>query len=334
MWCFSPGRGKVAPEITIPPITESSLLPQFTTGNDPGGTGARTGTLMGLAAYTIWSSFPLYFKVLDHVRPAEILAHRIVWSALFLLFFVTVTGVGRQLTNLLVSRRYLPVLLLTALLVSTNWFTFIYAVGTDRVLESSLGYYINPLVSILLAAVFLGERTTGRQKISIALAAVGVAVQTAMVGRVPVISLVLAFTFGFYGLIRKAARVPAVAGLTVETVLISPLALAYLLVLSFRGELAFLTAGKGTEVLLLLAGVITVTPLLLYGAALNRVRLSTMGIMQFIVPTGHFLWAVLAFGEPFTVGHLVSFGFIWAGLVLYTFESKGISRQIPQATIR
>ncbi len=307
---------------------------QLVSEDDASSTTARTGAFMGLAAYSIWCSFPLYFKALAHVGPAEVLAHRIVWSALFLLAFVAVTGAGGQLRSLFTNRQSLLVLIVTALLVSTNWFTFIYAVVEGKVLESSLGYYINPLVSIFLAAVFLGERITGRQKISIALAVVGVVVQTVMVGRLPLISIILAFTFGLYGLIRKAARVPAVTGLAVETALISPLALGYLLWLGSRHELSFLAAGTGTNVLLLLAGIVTATPLILYGGALNRVRLSTMGIMQYIVPTGHFLWAVLAFGEPFTMGHLVSFGFIWAALILYTSESMGISRLVTQATLK
>ncbi len=307
---------------------------QFIKADESDESAARTGAAMGFAAYTIWSSFPLYFKVLAHVGPAEILAHRIVWSALFLLVFVVFAGGCRELWSLLTNRRSLPVLALTAILVSTNWFTFIYAVTTDKVLESSLGYYINPLVSIFLASVFLGERTTTAQKVSIALAAVGVGAQTLVVGRLPAISLILAFSFGFYGLTRKAARVPPVTGLAVEMILISPLALAFLLWLKSRGELSFLSAGTGTDVLLLLTGVATTTPLILYGAALNRVKLSTMGIMQFIVPTGHFAWAVFAFGEPFTIGQLVSFGFIWAGLVLYSSETIRISRPMEQATIR
>jgi chloramphenicol-sensitive protein RarD len=228
----------------------------------------------------------------------------------------------------------LGILVLTTLLISTNWFVFIYAVISEKVLESSLGYYINPLVSVFLAAVFLGERLTGRQKLSIALAAVGVVVQTVMVGRLPLISITLAFTFGLYGLIRKAARVPAVTGLAVETMLLSPLALSYLLWLMSRGELLFTNAGTSTNLLLFLSGVVTATPLILYGGALNRLRLSTMGIMQYIVPTAHFAWAVFAFGEPFTTGHLVSFGFIWAGLVLYSSESIGISRLVTQTTIK
>ncbi len=296
-------------------------------------TGGRSGFLMGLAAYLIWGSFPLYFKALAHVPASEVLAHRIIWSAIFLLVFVALTGAGAQLKSMLLDMRTLATLTVTTLLIATNWFVFIYAVEAGKVLESSLGYYINPLVSIFLAAVFLGEKLTGRQKVSIVLAAAGVAIQTVMVGRLPIISITLAFTFGTYGLIRKAAKVPAVTGLAVETTLLSPFALAYLLWLMSQGKLSFMAAGTGagTDILLFLAGAVTITPLILYGAAINRLRLSTMGIMLYIVPTSHFMWAVFAFGEPFTMGHLVSFCFIWVGLVLYSSESLGIMRRSTRA---
>ena len=289
---------------------------------------------MGLAAYSIWGFFPLYFKALARVPVSEVLAHRIIWSAAFLLVFVALTRSGAQLRSMVLNRRTLATLTITTLLISTNWFVFIYAVAAGKVLESSLGYYLNPLVSIFLAAVFLGEKLTGRQKVAIALAAAGVVVQTAMIGKLPLISIILAFTFGLYGLIRKAARVPAVTGLAIETTLLSPVALGYIIWLIWADRLSFMALGKNIDILLLLAGVITVTPLILYGGALNRLRLSTMGIMQYIVPTAHFAWAVFAFGEPFTTSHLVSFGFIWAGLVLYSSESMGISRLVTQAAIK
>ena len=289
---------------------------------------------MGLAAYSIWGFFPLYFKALARVPVTEVLAHRIIWSAAFLLVFVALTRSGAQLRSMVLNRRTLATLTITTLLISTNWFVFIYAVAAGKVLESSLGYYLNPLVSIFLAAVFLGEKLTGRQKVAIAMAAAGVVVQTAMIGKLPLISIILAFTFGLYGLIRKAARVPAVTGLAIETTLLSPVALGYIIWLIWADRLSFMALGKNIDILLLLAGVITVTPLILYGGALNRLRLSTMGIMQYIVPTAHFAWAVFAFGEPFTTSHLVSFGFIWAGLVLYSSESMGISRLVTQAAIK
>jgi chloramphenicol-sensitive protein RarD len=294
----------------------------------------RSGFWMGLAAYCLWAFFPLYFKALAQVPAAEVLAHRIIWSAAFLLIFVAVTRSGAQLRSMLLDKRSLGILTVTTLLVSTNWFVFIYAVAAGKVLESSLGYYLNPLVSIFLAAIFLRERMTGRQKVAIALAAAGVGVQTVMIGRLPLISITLAFTFGLYGLIRKAAHVPAVTGLAIETTLISPVALGYIIWLVSKDCLSFLALGNSIDILLLLAGVVTVTPLILYGGALNRLRLSTLGIMQYIVPTAHFAWAVFAFGETLTTGHMVSFGFIWAGIVLYSSESMGLSRLVTQAALR
>lgn len=279
------------------------------------------GGVMGLSAYLIWSFFPLYFKALAGVRPTEVLCHRILWSAAFLVVFLLLAGRLTDLGAIFRDRRMLTVLCGTTLLVGTNWLVFIWAVDAGRVLESSLGYYINPLVSIVLANLFLGERLSRLQKISVGLAGIGVAVQTVMVGRLPLVSLTLAFTFGLYGLVRKAARVPAAAGLAVETLLTSPLAAIYLAWLMFEGRAVFMTGDTGADLLLLCAGAVTSVPLILYGGALNRVRLSTMGIMQYIVPTGHFFLAVFAFGEPFTSGHLAAFAFIWTGLVLYTVDS-------------
>jgi chloramphenicol-sensitive protein RarD len=274
----------------------------------------------------MWGAFPAFFKTVASVPPSEILTHRILWSGVFLIGFVAFSGRRELLYTVLLDRKTISVLLVTTGLLSLNWFTFLTAVTTGRVLESSLGYYINPLVSILLGFLFLRENLTLRQKVSVALAAAGVLVQTLMVGKVPLISLVLAFSFGSYGLVRKSARVEPVTGLTVEMVLICPLALGYLAWLMSGSSAVFLKETAVLDVFLVLSGIVTATPLILYGGALNRLRLSTIGIMQYIVPTGHFLLAVFAFGEPFTKGHLVSFGLIWAALFLYMSESLGVSK--------
>jgi chloramphenicol-sensitive protein RarD len=281
----------------------------------------RLGAVQGLAAYFMWGCFPLYFKAVASVLAPEVLAHRIFWSAVFLLLFVFATGKGSELAGILREGRTIAILGCTTLLISINWLTFIKAVADGRVLEASLGYYINPLVSILLGFIFLRERLSTLQKVSIALAASGVLLQTIMVGRVPLVSLTLAFSFGLYGLIRKAARVPAVTGLTVEMMLTAPLAMIFLASLMARGQASFMSGDTRMNLLLGMAGIITATPLIFYGSALHRLRLSTMGIMQYIVPTGQFLWAVLAFGETFTLAHLVTFAFIWAGLALYTYDT-------------
>ncbi|MDT8396352.1 MAG: EamA family transporter RarD [bacterium] len=291
----------------------------------------RAGAIRGFSAYLIWGCFPLYFKMVAEVSAREVLAHRILWSAVFLLLLVTLTGRGKNLRKVLSSPGTVAVLLATTLLLATNWYVFINAVFKGYVLEASLGYFINPLVSVLLGFVFLREKLSTRQVVSIALAAAGVLVRTVMVGKVPLVALTLAFTFGLYGLVRKAVGVQAVPGLTVEMILLSPFALGYLGWLMAGGNAVFLAGRPGLDVLLVLAGVVTSVPLVLYGGALTRLRLSTMGIMQYIVPTGHFTLAVLAFGEPFTAAHLVSFAFIWAALALYTSGSLGELRPTTQA---
>jgi len=306
-------------------------MPDYKAGDTEGSSGSRLALVPGLAAYLIWGCFPLYFKAVASVPAPEVLAHRIVWSAVSLLLFVFAIGKGTELGSIIRDGRTIAILGCTTLLISINWLTFIKAVADGRVLESSLGYYINPLVSIFLGSVFLRERLSTLQKVSIALAAAGVIIQTVMVGRVPLVSLILAFSFGFYGLIRKAARVPAVTGLTVEMMLTAPLAMIFLASLMARGQASFMSGDIRMDVLLAMAGVVTATPLIFYGIALNRLRLSTMGIMQYIVPTGHFLWAVLAFGETFTLAHLVTFAFIWSGLALYTYDTFAVMRPATQA---
>jgi chloramphenicol-sensitive protein RarD len=281
----------------------------------------------------MWGAFPAFFKTVASVPPSEILAHRIIWSAVFLLLFALLTGGWQRLYVIIRDQRAVAVLFVTTCLLAINWFTFLTAVTSGRVIESSLGYYINPLVSVFLGSVFLREYLTARQKVSVILAAAGVIVQTVMVGKVPFISLILAFSFGSYGLVRKSAKVQPVSGLFVEMVLLFPVAFGYMGWLTTRGEAAFLSGAAALDVLLVLSGVVTATPLILYGGALIRLRLSTIGIMQYIVPTGHFLLAVFAFSEPFTTGHMVSFVLIWAALLLYMSESLTALRSTTPTTV-
>jgi len=298
-----------------------------------GGSEIRGGVLTGLAAYLLWGFFPAFFKALSPTSPTEILAHRIVWSAVFLGIFLTVSGRLKTWAAAFSDLRMVLVLAATTCFLAINWFTFLIAVGSGRVLQSSLGYFINPLVSILLGAVILRERLTARQKASILLAAAGVLIQTVMVGSLPVISLILAFSFGSYGLVRKAARIPPLSGLAVEMTFMFPLAVIYLWLLIEKGQAAFLGGNTRLDILLVLCGVVTATPLILYGRALNHLRLSTVGIMQFIVPTGHFLLAVFAYGEPFTTGHMASFALIWAALFLYISDTFPAVRPAPPEAI-
>ncbi len=292
----------------------------------------RLGVIQGLTAYLVWGAFPIYFKAVASVPASEVLVHRIIWSSVLLLAFVIITGRIKEFSAIITNGRSVAILFAATLSLSSGWLVFIKAVADDRVLEASLGYYITPLVSIFLGFVFLREKLSVRQTLSVALAAAGVVLQAVMVGRLPMESLILAVTFALYGLIRKTVRVPAVTGLTVQMLLISPLALAFSGFVMARGEMVFLSGVPGMDALLVLAGAVTVTPLLFHAAALQHLRLSTLGFMQYIFPTVYFLLAVFLYGEPFTSAHLVSFGFIWAGLLLYSYDSLNTMRSIPFAT--
>jgi chloramphenicol-sensitive protein RarD len=281
----------------------------------------RVGVLYGVGAYSLWGVFPLYFKAIKAVPPLEVLAHRVVWSLLFLLLLLGIRGGLRTAVTALRSRKALAILSVTTLLIAGNWLVFIWAVANDRVLEASLGYFINPLVNVLLGFVFLRERLRPIQTVSVVLATGGVTYMAAGAGHFPAVALFLAATFGFYGLLRKIAPVEALVGLTVETGLLTPLALGFLMVEMARGEAVFGGDSVKLNVLLLLAGVVTATPLLWFAQAARRLRLATMGFLQYLAPTGHLLLAVLAFGEPFTQAHLVTFGCIWTALVLYSVDA-------------
>lgn len=277
------------------------------------------GLVYGAAAYSMWGLIPLYFKAVAGVSPLEILAHRAAWS--FLLLAVVVYAVGRwpELWEELRSPKLLAMLGVSTLCIGLNWLLFIYAVESRQVLQSSLGYFINPLVNVLLGVAFLGERLRPLQKVSIAIASAGVLVLSALVGTVPWISLALAFTFALYGLLRKLMPVDGLVSLTVETLLMTPIAVAYLGYLSATGEAT--ASGPRLWGLLALSGPVTTVPLLFFGAAARRLRLSTMGILQYLSPTLQFTLAVVVFREPFTIAQLASFALIWTAIGIYTADS-------------
>lgn len=287
----------------------------------PGTDQARRGGLFALAAFGIWSAFPAFFKLVAEVPSTEVLAHRILWSMAFVALLLALRGAWGDIGRVLRNRRLLRQLCLSSLLVSVNWLVFIWAVANDRVLESSLGYFINPLINVLLGVLFLGERLRLLQWTAIALACAGVLYQIVGLGQLPWVALTVAVTFGCYGLVRKQTDVDAFSGLFVETLLLAPLAVGYLLFLESAGRGSFLHAGIGGDLLLVLAGVLTALPLLLFTAAATRLRLSTLGLLQYTVPSGHFLLAVLAFGETFTAAHAVTFGCIWSALLLYVLSN-------------
>ncbi|HOB73299.1 MAG TPA: EamA family transporter RarD [Phycisphaerae bacterium] len=282
---------------------------------------AKIGVLCGVAAYLSWGLFPIYFKAVKQVDAGEILCHRIVWSAVFLAVLMALRGRWGDVVAALRDRRVVLTLLGSTILIAINWFTYILATIHAHVLQASLGYFINPLVSILLGYVFLGERLRPWQKASVTLAVAGVLFLTVNYGQVPSIALILAGSFGFYGLLRKTVRVEAMAGLTVETALLAPLAAGWLVYLAAGGRLSFGHAPTTVNVLLLLAGVVTSVPLLWFTTAARRLRLSTLGFLQYLAPTGQFLLGVLAYSEPFTRADAVAFGLIWAGLAIYSVDT-------------
>ena len=282
---------------------------------------AAAGLGYGIVAYLIWGFFPVYFKALATVPPLQVVCHRIVWSVLFLWIIIGWRGKWRDLWDAFRNRKALTLLTFSALLIATNWLVFIIAVGHAQVIQSSLGYFMTPFISVLLGVIFLQERLRRLQMISLLLAAVGVLLLTIQYGQVPWVAIMLALTFGSYGLVRKVVAVDSLTGLTVETLLLGPMALGYLIFVFWRGSNAFPVQGAQTSALLALSGVATAVPLLLFASAARRLRLATIGFLQYITPTLHFLLAVLLYKEPFTRAHLASFLFIWGGLCCYSYDA-------------
>ncbi|HWP39298.1 MAG TPA: EamA family transporter RarD [Tepidisphaeraceae bacterium] len=279
---------------------------------------ARIGLACGLGAYLLWGFIALYFKLVAHVPPIHVLAHRVVWSLMFVVTLTAITGGWSELRSALRNRRTLLLLAGSTTLLSINWFTFIFAVATDRVVQASLGYFINPLVNVLLGMIFLRERLRPWQVAGLVLASLGVTTLAISRGYLPWIALALALSFGFYGLLRKLAPVGAMPGLTVETAILFVPALATIFLYDPANALAI---DVKSLFLLMLAGVVTAVPLLLFTAAARRLRLATMGFLQYLAPTCQFLLAVFAFHEPFSGADLTSFCLIWTALLIYSWDS-------------
>lgn len=281
---------------------------------------ASTGSLYALLAYGAWGLLPIYWKFFQQSSPVEVLSHRMIWSLVFLSGILIVQQRQAEVGALLKSRRSLLMLLATAALLTCNWGLYIYGVNTDRVVETSLGYFINPLVSVLLGFVFLQERLLRGQQIAVVLAAIGVGYFIWQFGAVPWIALGLAFTFAFYGLLRKVVAVAPMVGLAVETLLITPLALGLVVYWQTTGVGHF---GLTLPLTLLFigAGVMTSMPLLWFNNAAKRLRLSTLGFFQYLAPSIQLMLGVFLFQEPFTATHGVTFGFIWVALLLYSTTS-------------
>ena len=300
--------------------------------NEPDGTdhpGSNRGFLLGLSAYTLWGVLPIYFKAIADVAAVDIVAHRILWSLPFLAVLILV-GRGWSKVREAVGRpRTLGVLVLTALLIGGNWLLYVYAVTSGHILAASFGYYLNPLANVLLGRFVLKERLTGLQWTAVAIAGAGISVLAAGALGQLWISLTLCVSFALYGLLRKMVRADALTGLGIETGLLFPVALLWLGGRLLSGAPAF-GPSRVDHGLLLLAGIVSTTPLLLFTAAARKLAYSTLGMLQFIAPTLQFLIAVAIYGEPFTRAHAVAFAAIWAALALYVTELLRKPR-LPQA---
>lgn len=287
---------------------------------------AAAGLLAGCGAYLIWGVAPLYFKLLGDLSAPEILAHRSIWSLLLALILLALLGKLRGLRAVFASRKTMLALLVSTALISTNWLIFIWSVTNDHLLDASLGYYINPLISVLLGVVVLGERLRPLQWIAVALAAVGIAYELWQFGSLPLVALGVATTFGFYGLVRKQTPVDSLTGLTVETLYLLPLAVGFLFWTTSPTS-NLLDNSWQLNGLLLLAGPITLTPLLLFNIAARRLNLSTLGFLQYLGPTLMFFLAVLLFNEPFDKTKLVTFIFVWVALGFYSADALILRRK-------
>ncbi|SEQ82478.1 EamA family transporter RarD [Lentzea albida] len=306
----------------MPPLTTSAISsPELHTQ----GRGVTSGAL----AYVLWGLFPAYWPLLVPAQPVEVLAHRIVWSFVTLAVVVGVLRHWRPFLEL--SGKGWLIVTAAAVLITVNWGTYIYAVNSHHVVEAALGYFINPLVSVALGMIFLKERLRITQVAAIGVAVVAVIVLTVDYGRLPVISLVLACSFGVYGLLKKKVPLDAISSLTAENAVIAPIALVYLLTLGSANT--FGSAGTGHVLLLLSTGVVTVIPLLLFGVGARLIPLSTMGMLQYIAPILQFAWGVFVVHESMPASRWIGFGLVWLALAIFTFDALSNRRKQALAPV-
>ncbi|QYJ93448.1 EamA family transporter RarD [Shewanella spartinae] len=285
----------------------------------------RKGVALAICAYCLWGFAPLYFKLLNHVSATEILLHRVIWSFVFMLILMQFIGGFAKLRALFRQPKQLGVLALTSVLIAGNWLLFIWAINNDHMLDASLGYFINPLINVLLGMVFLQERLRKLQWAAVSLACAGVLIQLISFGSIPVVSLGLAASFGVYGLLRKKVNVDAKTGLLVETAILVPVALLYL-AMNLDGT-SILENSWQMNLLLMAAGIVTSIPLLCFAGAATRIPLSMLGFFQYIGPSIMFIMAVSLFNEPFDLEKGITFAFIWSALVIFTLDLALKSRR-------
>lgn len=284
-------------------------------------TSQQIGTIYAIMAFSFWGLVPIYFKQVSHVDPFEVLSHRIIWSVFVLLLLLYFSKQFHCLKPIFKDLKQLKYLLLSSFFVSLNWLIFIYAISIEKILETSLGYFINPLISVFIGFLFFEEKINLVQKIAIAIVFLAVLVQLVAFGSLPIISLGLAFSFALYGMIRKKVNISSIPGLFIETLLLFPFALGFLVYLFTIQENSFLHNDTYTSVMLLLAGIITVLPLLWFNSGVTRISLTTVGMLQYIGPSISFVIAILIYNEPLTASKIVTFTLIWFALGLFSWDA-------------
>ncbi len=292
---------------------------------------ARQGVLLAVGAYTMWGIAPMYFKSIAQVSPLEILSHRVIWSFFLLAALLHFGRHWRSVYHIATDKKKIAYLLSSSVLIGGNWLIFIWAVNSNHMLDASLGYYINPLINVLLGMVFLGERLRKLQWFAVVLAGCGVLVQLIVFGSVPIVAMALAMSFGFYGLLRKKVAVDAQTGLFVETLILLPAAAVYLLFIASSPTANMIENPWQLNTLLIAAGVVTTLPLLCFTGAATRLKLSTLGFFQYIGPSLMFLLAVLIYDETFMMDKAITFAFIWGALVVFSFDGLRNNRRSRRA---
>lgn len=285
------------------------------------------GILNGLAVYVMWGFFPIYWKYLHSVPAVQVIGHRIGWSFLLLITIILISRQWNDFRSVL-KPKVIGIYAIAAILLTVNWLVYVWGVNAGFIVETSLGYFINPLLSVSLGVLFLRERLRPAQWFPVAIAAIGVIYLTAVYGRLPWIALTLAFSFGIYGLVKKLAPLGPLYGLTLETGIVFPVALIYLLMVEFSGTGSFLHTDALTNILLIGAGAVTTIPLLLFASAAKQIPLSMIGLLQYVAPTLQFLIGVFIYKEPFDRAHFIGFGIVWVALVIFWVENY-MARRVP-----
>jgi chloramphenicol-sensitive protein RarD len=284
------------------------------------------GILYGIGAYMLWGVFPLYWKQLHDVPALQVIGHRIGWSFILLLAYIVARGQWKAFRNSAMSWRTIGIYSIATVLLSVNWLIYVWGVNAGFIVETSLGYFINPLFSVLLGVVFLQERLRPWQWVPVGIAAIGVGYLTFVYGRLPWIALSLAFSFGLYGFVKKLSPLGSLHGLTLETGIVFPVAVIYLVFVGASGSGAFLQDGALVDLFLIGAGIVTTIPLLMFASAAKQIPLTVVGLLQYIAPTIQFLIGVFVYKEPFDHAHFIGFSIVWVALIIFAVESYMANR--------